>query len=90
MRIDAYQIFASGCSESRLLEVLEANIHQVILLDFSISTSVLPLRTSLMQPTQDSYINKLIGFDITFDDSTTKDARKFLTANTYYQKLVSA
>ena len=33
MRIDAYQIFASGCSENRLLEVLEANIQQVILLD---------------------------------------------------------
>lgn len=38
MRIDAYQIFASGCSENRLLEVLEANIQQVILLKISLST----------------------------------------------------
>jgi len=40
MRIDAYQIFASGYSESRLLEVLEANIHQVILLKITLSTSL--------------------------------------------------
>lgn len=33
MRIDAYQIFGSGCSESRLLEVLEANIRDLILLN---------------------------------------------------------
>lgn len=37
MRIDAYQIFASGYSESRLLEALEANIQQVILLNVSLS-----------------------------------------------------
>lgn len=37
MRIDAYQIFASDCSENRLLEVLEANIRQVILLDVLLS-----------------------------------------------------
>jgi hypothetical protein len=40
MRIDAYQIFGSGCSESRLLEVLEANIYQVILLKIPRSTSL--------------------------------------------------
>ena len=39
MRIDAYQIFASGCSESRLLEVLEANIRDLILLNVLLSTS---------------------------------------------------
>jgi hypothetical protein len=39
MRIDAYQIFASGCSESRLLEVLEANIRDLILLNILLSTS---------------------------------------------------
>jgi hypothetical protein len=54
MRIDAYQIFASGYSESRLLEALEANIQQVILLDFSISTSIAPLRTSLTDPSLES------------------------------------
>ena len=37
MRIDAYQIFASGRSESRLLEVLEANIQQVFSLKISFS-----------------------------------------------------
>lgn len=37
MRIDAYRIFASGCLESRLLEGLETNIHQVILLDVLLS-----------------------------------------------------
>lgn len=54
MRIDAYRIFASGRSESRLLKALEANIHQVILLDFSISTSVLPLCTSFTDPRLES------------------------------------
>ena len=39
MRIDVYQIFASGCSESRLLEVLEANIRDLILLNVLLSTS---------------------------------------------------
>lgn len=39
MRIDAYQIFASGYSESRLLEALEANNHLVILLNVSLSIS---------------------------------------------------
>ena len=39
MRIDAYQIFASGCSESRILEASEANIHQVFSLDVLLSIS---------------------------------------------------
>ena len=39
MRIDAYQIFASGCSENRLVGALEVNIHQVISLDVLLSTS---------------------------------------------------
>lgn len=54
MRIDAYRIFASDCSENRLLEVLEANIRQVILLDVSLSTSVLPLRPSFTAPRLES------------------------------------
>lgn len=37
MRIDAYQIFASGCSENRLVGALEANDHLVILLKISFS-----------------------------------------------------
>jgi hypothetical protein len=38
MRIDAYQIFASDCSESRLVGALEVNIHQVISLKIPLST----------------------------------------------------
>lgn len=48
MRIDAYQIFASGRSESRLLEVLEANIQQVILLKIPLS-NIVPQGTRVNQ-----------------------------------------
>nr|DAR05807.1 MAG TPA: hypothetical protein [Caudoviricetes sp.] len=40
MRIDAYRIFASDCSENRLVGALEANIQQVILLKIPLSTSL--------------------------------------------------
>ena len=39
MRIDAYRIFASDCSENRLVGALEANIQQVILLNVLLSIS---------------------------------------------------
>lgn len=42
-----------------------------------------------MHPTLDSYMNELIGFGISFDDLITEDVRKFLSTNTYYQKLRS-
>jgi len=37
MRIDAYRIFASDCSENRLVGALEANIRDLILLDVLLS-----------------------------------------------------
>lgn len=37
----------------------------------------------------DSYIDQLNYFGITFTDMTTEEARKFLTKNTYYEKLRS-
>lgn len=37
----------------------------------------------------DSYIKELEDFGITFNDMTTEGARKFLTTNTYYEKLRS-
>lgn len=48
MRIDAYRIYASGCLESRLIKALEANIHQVILLNVSLS-NILPQDIRVIQ-----------------------------------------